>query len=177
MELENIRTRNTKQRGFEMGTKQDDRLGEVAKETRWDRARKVFGRVNSRCNCPSDENYKYYGHRGIKNKFKSAYELVLHIGLPPEGMLLDRIDNDGHYEKGNVRWVDIATSNANRRSWKWSRPQLTPQEVKQVVEYRRRGITRRIVADLVGTSPRNITEIMSGRSWSHLTGIQREGSK
>ena len=37
------------------------------------------------------------------------------VGLCPEGMVLDRENNDGNYEPGNVRWVTPAVSQANKR--------------------------------------------------------------
>jgi hypothetical protein len=36
------------------------------------------------------------------------------LGPRPDGMQLDRIDNDGHYEKGNVRWATLQEQTNNR---------------------------------------------------------------
>jgi hypothetical protein len=37
------------------------------------------------------------------------------MGERPEGMTLDRIDPEGNYEPGNVRWADAKTQAANKR--------------------------------------------------------------
>lgn len=64
-------------------------------------------------------DYKHYGGRGIKmheawvNDFKAFYE---HVGPRPSSKhSLDRINNNGNYEPGNVRWVTIAEQAKNRR--------------------------------------------------------------
>jgi hypothetical protein len=36
------------------------------------------------------------------------------VGPRPDGMQLDRINNDGHYEPGNVRWATALTQVNNR---------------------------------------------------------------
>jgi hypothetical protein len=37
------------------------------------------------------------------------------IGHPPEGLSLDRIDVNGHYEIGNLRWATDSEQMRNRR--------------------------------------------------------------
>ncbi len=82
--------------------------------------RYVFGGINRRCNSPGCSNYRNYGGRGIQNKFKSSDEFVNYVidGLKvdPRGLQIDRIDNGGHYEKGNIRFVTRKENNNNRRN-------------------------------------------------------------
>lgn len=68
--------------------------------------------------CRSDKNKAFhnYGGRGIEFRFTSFKEFIDHIGKKPSSELsLDRTDNDGHYEKGNVRWASSLVQNNNRR--------------------------------------------------------------
>ena len=75
-----------------------------------------------RCYSPKSINYKNYGDRGITvcDEWKGSPEpffsyLDEALGPRPEGFSLDRIDNDGNYEPGNLRWADWSTQMANRR--------------------------------------------------------------
>lgn len=76
-----------------------------------------------RCLLPQHPEYKNYGERGITmcfdwvNNFSS---FIAHIGPRPSNKhTLDRIDNDGNYEPGNVRWVLRAAQLRNRRNNVW----------------------------------------------------------
>ena len=78
--------------------------------------------MRRRCENPDDVAYPNYGARGIRvcdewrqdvAAFVSYVEKVL--GPRPEGLTLDRIDNDGHYEPGNLRWATKAEQTHNRR--------------------------------------------------------------
>lgn len=77
----------------------------------------------ARCTNPEHQAWDNYGGRGIRVHepwmcSESGPVLFLeHIGKRPgRGYELDRIDNDGHYEPGNVRWVKRKKNARNRRS-------------------------------------------------------------
>lgn len=76
----------------------------------------------ARCTNPNVTNYQYWGGRGItvcdewRKSFDAFYEYVSklpHFG--EEGRSLDRINNDGNYEPGNVRWATRYEQTHNRR--------------------------------------------------------------
>lgn len=62
-----------------------------------------------RCVDPNSVGYHNYGGRGIKvcdewrNDFKKFYDYM--GDSPGENYQIDRIDNNGNYESGNVRWA------------------------------------------------------------------------
>jgi hypothetical protein len=69
-----------------------------------------------RCTDPKHNRYHRYGGRGIEFRFASFEEFINHIGPKPSpDMSVDRIDTNGHYELGNVRWA-TAKQQANNRS-------------------------------------------------------------
>lgn len=78
-----------------------------------------FREMKRRCNSPKAINYKYYGGRGIKCLFKSSQEFVDYVinklQINPHGLDIDRIDNDGHYEPGNIRFITHAENNRNKQ--------------------------------------------------------------
>lgn len=78
-----------------------------------------FNSARNRCNNPNDPAYNNYGGRGIKFLLSSKQSMVDHIGFCPIGSMrysLDRIDNDGNYEIGNIRWTSSKEQANNRRS-------------------------------------------------------------
>lgn len=71
-----------------------------------------------RCSDPKDKGFKNYGGRGIEFLFNSFEEFIDHIGPKPSPeLMLDRRNNDGNYEIGNIRWVTRSVQNKNRRPW------------------------------------------------------------
>jgi len=74
-----------------------------------------FDHAKSRCNNPRATSYADYGGRGIEFLFTSFAQFFTEIGFRPPGTTLDRIDNDGNYEPGNVRWSTPSQQKRNQR--------------------------------------------------------------
>ena len=78
----------------------------------------AFIDAKKRCNNSSNKDYRHYGGRGIEFRFGSFQEFICDIGArPSQEHSLDRINNDGHYEVGNVKWSMRSEQLRNRRSW------------------------------------------------------------
>ena len=83
---------------------------------------KRWQNMMARCYNPDNPRYLDWGGRGIQvcerwHDFRLFIEdLDWLLGPCPEGWTLDRSDNDGNYEPGNVRWADYFTQNRNRRA-------------------------------------------------------------
>ncbi len=70
-----------------------------------------------RCYNPKNPRYKTYGKRGIKvcDRWLNSFDLFYKdMGDSPEGLSLDRIDNDDDYYKKNCRWATPKQQSNNR---------------------------------------------------------------
>jgi hypothetical protein len=77
----------------------------------------VFHSAKARCTNLNNPAFAGYGGRGIEFRFKSITDLIEDIGFRPTNEhSLDRIDNNGHYEFGNVRWATHDVQSFNKRS-------------------------------------------------------------
>ena len=76
-----------------------------------------WAQAKRRCTNPNAKNFHHYGGRGIKFLFDDFEEFLSHIGpRPGKEYSLDRINNEGNYEPGNVRWATLKIQNRNTRS-------------------------------------------------------------
>jgi hypothetical protein len=75
--------------------------------------------MRARCSNPSFTEYAIYGGRGIRvcEEWCQSFEAFLaHVGhRPGPGYSLDRIDVNGNYEPGNVRWATRREQQQNMR--------------------------------------------------------------
>jgi hypothetical protein len=75
-----------------------------------------------RCRNPKYESWDHYGGRGITvcERWHSFENFLADMGHRP-GLeyTLDRVDNDGNYEPGNVRWAPVAVQQNNRSTSKY----------------------------------------------------------
>lgn len=100
----------------------------------------AYRSARTRCHNPNAHGYMEYGGRGIEFKFSSFEEFFTELGARPSPThSVDRIENDGNYEPGNVRWATKREQLQNRRKFgmlsKFSIAELTMEFNKRIPEY------------------------------------------
>lgn len=79
----------------------------------------IFQGMVRRCTDPKHKGYKTYGERGIRVCFKSAKEFIDYVVNELQvdfwGLTIDRIDNDGNYERGNIQFITREENNRKGR--------------------------------------------------------------
>ena len=79
---------------------------------------KTWRRMRDRCLTPTCHDYQEYGARGItvcerwRQSFSAFFE---DMGPRPEGLTLERTNNNGNYEPGNCKWATLKEQSRNTR--------------------------------------------------------------
>lgn len=75
--------------------------------------------IRRRCLNPKFRMYRWYGARGITicDRWRDSFEnFIADVGHRPSSKhSIERIDNDGNYEPGNVKWATKKEQSRNRR--------------------------------------------------------------
>jgi len=97
----------------------------------------VWKQIFQRCENPKSGSYENYGARGITvdPSWRDFEIFIADMGECPEGMTIERINNDGPYCKTNCEWATMKVqrnnSRQNRRLKAFGREQTLMQWVEE----------------------------------------------
>ena len=80
--------------------------------------RNLWKMMIARCYDEKSSGYRNYGARGIRvcDRWRDSFDAFFSdMGRRPDGMTLERVNNEGNYEPSNVIWADMKTQNRNKR--------------------------------------------------------------
>jgi hypothetical protein len=119
--------------------------------------------MKQRCLNPNNSRYPDYGGRGITvhsawvNDFTS---FLRDVGYAPgQHYSLDRVDNDGDYAPGNIRWAHRVEQQGNRRNTvfvEYRGKRLTLTEMSAITGVPRKTLYSRLIsgaADITKDQP------------------------
>lgn len=131
---------------------------------------KIWAQMIDRCTRPANGRYLDYGGRGIIvcDRWRKFINFYTDVGPRPSmRYTLDREDNDGNYEPGNVCWATAAEQMQNQR-----RTKLTPEKVLAIRALATAN-NRHSLATAYGVTPAMIDRVSKGRSWKNIGGAIR----
>jgi len=126
---------------------------------------RIWQDMRGRCYDRNDKRYADYGGRGItvcERWRASVVAFIEDVGLPPSlDYSLNRINNDGNYEPGNVNWASRTEQARNTR-----RNKLTMQTARAIRILRKHeGFTLDLLAEMLHLNRNTIYNVISGKQW------------
>ena len=134
--------------------------------------------MKQRCYNPNSKHYLDYGGRGITicERWLNSFEnFIEDMGERPEGLSLDRIDNDGNYEQSNCHWGTDLQQSRNRRNYTLkirgvnnSNCRLNENDIRVIKKFLSFNSSQTELSKLFNVTTAQINHIKSGKRWSHI---------
>lgn len=126
----------------------------------------IWRAMISRCYNKNNWRYKHYGARGIivceswKN-FDNYYTWIKNnLGNKPDkSYSLDRVDNNGNYEPGNLRWASKKTQSKNKRG-----PKLSIELAEEIRSFSSK-LSRKELSIKYNVAESQISRILNNKRW------------
>jgi len=137
---------------------------------------RAFIDIKSRCENSNHRHFHNWGGRGIKNLFPDFESFLATVGKRPSSAhSIHRIDNDGHYQHGNVIWTDWITQGRIKRVWK---NQIAARErAHEIVDLYKQGHGPKGIAKEFGVGTSHIRKILVEQLGIDYTKTERSHKK
>lgn len=125
---------------------------------------RAWSAMKQRCYNHKDKRYKDYGGREIKvcNRWKNSFiAFYKDMGKRPDGLTLDRINNDNNYEPYNCRWATSIENSRHRRDIVAS-----VKIANKVRKLHKSGIMPKSISEQLNLSKYIIANILYYEHWS-----------
>jgi hypothetical protein len=120
--------------------------------------------LKNRCNNERHPSYRYYGGRGIG--YEARWELfsnfLADMGEAPQGLAIDRIDNNGDYTAQNCRWVTQEVNNRNSGRVKLS------ADIARLIRTSLQHVSTGALAYQYNVTRKAIQSVRNNTSWSNV---------
>lgn len=127
---------------------------------------RIWQGMKDRCNRTTSLIYKWYGGRGISvcERWLVFKNFLADMGEAPEGLTLDRKDNNGNYEPDNCRWITQAQQIRNSNSTKLNF--LKVQVIKKLLKESK--LRQWEIAEIFNVSRPTINSVNRERTWKDI---------
>jgi hypothetical protein len=129
--------------------------------------------MRQRCTNPNQPHYPRYGGRGIHvcERWQDFANFIADMGEPPDpAYTLERLDNDGDYEPGNVVWATRTEQRKSQRNGvkgsQHGMSKLTEADIRLIRKSTLKGVQ---LARAFNVVPSVISAIKRRRTWTHVT--------
>ena len=128
----------------------------------------IWAGMRDRCNRKSNQDYKYYGGKGIivEDIWIDYLEFkkwsILNGYEPNRNLQIDRIDSNKNYSPDNCRWVTPKINQRNRDC-----VLLSMEKAEEIRVLIAKGIPILEIANMYGVHKDSINDIKKGKTWQH----------
>ena len=153
---------------YELSSKAITKHGDSNKKSKYKNLFGIWARMRDRCNRKTNEDYKYYGGKGIivESIWDDYLEFkkwsLLNGYEPNKNLQIDRKDGNKNYCPENCRWVSPTVNQRNRDC-----VILNTEKANEIRVLLTKDINISEIANMYGVHPDTIKDIKKGKTWQH----------
>ncbi len=142
--------------------------GDSNKNSKYKNLFGIWSGMRDRCNRKTNQDYKYYGAKGIivENIWNDYLEFkkwsILNGYEPNKNLQIDRIDSNKNYSPENCRWVSPKINQRNRDC-----VLLDMTKANEIRILLTKEIPISKIAEMYKVHPDTVKDINKGKTWQH----------